>query len=76
MGLSWQQGPLAAGAIGRFLVVNHGDRVVADTTRPLVLCESGFAPRWCVPAADVDQTVVPHGVDRDLTTSELTHDQP
>jgi uncharacterized protein (DUF427 family) len=37
----------------RRLVVRAGDRVVADTTRPLVLYESGFAPRWYVPRADV-----------------------
>ena len=37
----------------RHLVVRAGDRVVADTTRPLVLYESGFAPRWYVPRADV-----------------------
>jgi uncharacterized protein (DUF427 family) len=38
----------------RHLVVHDGDRVVADTTRPLALYESGFAPRWYVPRADVD----------------------
>jgi uncharacterized protein (DUF427 family) len=37
----------------RHLVVRAGDRVVADTTDPLVLYESGFAPRWYVPRADV-----------------------
>jgi uncharacterized protein (DUF427 family) len=36
----------------RHLVVRAGDRVVADTTRPLVLYESGFAPRWYVPRDD------------------------
>src|SRR5262245_37288389 len=40
----------------RHLVVRHGDRMVADTTRPLVLYESGFAPRWYVMRADVDQS--------------------
>ena len=92
MGLSWQLGPLAPGAIGRFLVpgplpermlfaeplrrrmrVKFGgawiadsedvvllhepgryDQVVANTTRPLALYESGFAPRWYVPRDDVD----------------------
>ena len=34
------------------------DRVVADTTRPLVLYESGFAPRWYVPRADVDESAL------------------
>ncbi|GIF71423.1 DUF427 domain-containing protein [Asanoa siamensis] len=38
----------------RRLVVRDGERVVADTPRPLVLYESGFAPRWYVPRADVD----------------------
>jgi uncharacterized protein (DUF427 family) len=43
----------------RHLVVRHGSKggeggaVVADTTRPLVLYESGFAPRWYVPREDV-----------------------
>jgi uncharacterized protein (DUF427 family) len=37
----------------RHLVVRHGDRVVADTRAPLALYESGFAPRWYVPRADV-----------------------
>jgi uncharacterized protein (DUF427 family) len=37
----------------RHLVVRSGDQVVADTHAPLVLYESGFAPRWYVPRADV-----------------------
>jgi uncharacterized protein (DUF427 family) len=37
----------------RHLVVLDGDQVVADTHAPLVLYESGFAPRWYVPRADV-----------------------
>ena len=37
----------------RHLRVRAGDRVVADTTSPLVLYESGFAPRWYVPQEDV-----------------------
>jgi len=39
----------------RHLVVRHSDRILADTKRPLVLYESGFAPRWYVPRADVEQ---------------------
>jgi uncharacterized protein (DUF427 family) len=39
----------------RHLVVRHRVRVVADTRRALVLYESGFAPRWYVPRADVDE---------------------
>ena len=37
----------------RHLVVQDGDQVVADTQTPLVLYESGFAPRWYVPRADI-----------------------
>src|SRR5436309_13251132 len=39
----------------RSLVVRHRDRIIADTKRPLVLYESGFAPRWYVARADVDE---------------------
>jgi uncharacterized protein (DUF427 family) len=42
----------------RHLVVQHGDRSVADTTQPLVLYESGFAPRWYVPRADIDESTL------------------
>jgi uncharacterized protein (DUF427 family) len=38
----------------RNLVVRTGDRTVADTKRPVVLYESGFAPRWYVMRADID----------------------
>ncbi len=38
----------------RHLVVRHGDRIVAETKRRLVLYESGFAPRWYVARADID----------------------
>jgi uncharacterized protein (DUF427 family) len=38
----------------RHLTVRQGDQVIADTTRPLALYESGFAPRWYVPRADID----------------------
>ena len=37
----------------RHLVVRDGDEVVADTHAPLVVYESGFAPRWYVPRAGV-----------------------
>jgi uncharacterized protein (DUF427 family) len=43
---------------GRHLVVRSGDRVVADSARPLALYESGFAPRWYVPRADVDESAL------------------
>jgi uncharacterized protein (DUF427 family) len=46
----------------RHLTVRSGERVIADTTRPLALYESGFAPRWYVPRADVDETALT-GVD-------------
>jgi uncharacterized protein (DUF427 family) len=42
----------------RSLVVRHMDRIIADTKRPLVLYESGFAPRWYVPRADVDESAL------------------
>ena len=42
----------------RDLVVRHRDRVVANTSRPIVLHESGFAPRWYVPRLDVDESAL------------------
>jgi uncharacterized protein (DUF427 family) len=39
----------------RHLTVRAGESVIADTTRPLVLYESGFAPRWYVPGDDVSR---------------------
>lgn len=42
----------------RHIVVSHHDRIVADTRRPIVLYESGFAPRWYVPRADVDESAL------------------
>jgi uncharacterized protein (DUF427 family) len=65
MGLAWQQGPLSTRSGGRFLVpaplperlvVPSGDTIIADTSRPRVLYESGFAPRWYVPRDDVDES--------------------
>jgi uncharacterized protein (DUF427 family) len=38
----------------RHLVVKLDDHVIADSKRPLVLFESGFAPRWYIPREDVD----------------------
>jgi uncharacterized protein (DUF427 family) len=40
------------------LVVRHHDRIIADTTRPLVLYGSGFAPRWYVLRADIDESAI------------------
>jgi uncharacterized protein (DUF427 family) len=42
----------------RRLVVMDGERVVADSARPVVLYESGFAPRWYVPREDVDASAL------------------
>jgi uncharacterized protein (DUF427 family) len=42
----------------RHLMVRHRDRIIADTKRPMVLYESGFAPRWYVPRADVDESAL------------------
>jgi uncharacterized protein (DUF427 family) len=42
----------------RSLVVRHHDRIIADTKRPVVLYESGFAPRWYVARADVDESAL------------------
>jgi uncharacterized protein (DUF427 family) len=42
----------------RHLTVHHDGRVIADTTRPLALYESGFAPRWYVPRDDADETAL------------------
>ncbi|MFD7480254.1 DUF427 domain-containing protein [Streptomyces sp. NPDC059837] len=39
----------------RTLEVRSGDKVIARTSRPLVLYESGFAPRWYVPREDIQQ---------------------
>jgi len=38
----------------RNLVVRYSDRIIADSKQPLALYESGFAPRWYVPRADID----------------------
>lgn len=42
----------------RHLVVHDGERVIAESRGPLVLYESGFAPRWYVPRADVDEKAI------------------
>jgi uncharacterized protein (DUF427 family) len=42
----------------RRLIVKSDARVVADSKRPLVLFESGFAPRWYVPRDDVDASAL------------------
>lgn len=40
----------------RTLEVRQGDSVIARSENPVVLYESGFAPRWYVPRAGIDQT--------------------
>ncbi|MFI1769088.1 DUF427 domain-containing protein [Streptomyces sp. NPDC020800] len=40
----------------RTLEVRLGDDLIARSERPLVLFESGFAPRWYVPRADIDES--------------------
>lgn len=42
----------------RHLLVRDGDQVIAETQRPLVLYESGFAPRWYVSREDVDSAAL------------------
>jgi uncharacterized protein (DUF427 family) len=42
----------------RRIVVHYGDRIIADTRRPLALYESGFAPRWYVTRGDVDDSAL------------------
>jgi uncharacterized protein (DUF427 family) len=42
----------------RRLVARHRDRIIADSRRPVVLYESGFAPRWYVLRADIDQSAL------------------
>jgi uncharacterized protein (DUF427 family) len=40
----------------RHLEVRHGEQIIADTRRALVLYESGFAPRWYAPRADINES--------------------
>jgi len=42
----------------RHMVVRTEAGVIANTTAPLVLYESGFAPRWYVPRSDVDDSAL------------------
>ena len=42
----------------RSLMVRHSDRIIADTKRPVALYESGFAPRWYVVRADIDESAL------------------
>jgi uncharacterized protein (DUF427 family) len=40
----------------RHLAVRDGDRIIADMHRPVVLYESGFAPRWYLDRSDIDES--------------------
>jgi Protein of unknown function (DUF664)/Domain of unknown function (DUF427) len=51
----------------RHLIVRYQDRVIADSGRPLALYESGFAPRWYVPRADVDSAALTPAEGQTLT---------
>lgn len=42
----------------RRLVVRSGEMILAETTRPVVLYESGFAPRWYVPREDINESAL------------------
>jgi uncharacterized protein (DUF427 family) len=42
----------------RKLVVTHADLIIAESTGPLVLYESGFAPRWYVPREDINESAL------------------
>lgn len=42
----------------RHLVVRHKNGAIAESAGPTALYESGFAPRWYVPRADVDETAL------------------
>ncbi|HEY6785808.1 MAG TPA: hypothetical protein VI365_00700 [Trebonia sp.] len=70
MGLSWQQGPLASGAIGRFLVPGPlPERLLyAEPLRRRMRVQ--FGGTWIGDSADV---VLPHEPGRYLTTDEVAH---
>jgi uncharacterized protein (DUF427 family) len=42
----------------RNLVVRYRDRIIANTRRPVVLYESGFAPRWYISRDDIDESAL------------------
>ncbi len=44
--------------LDRRVVPRSDRRVIADCTQAQVLYETGFAPRWYVPAADVDEAAL------------------
>jgi uncharacterized protein (DUF427 family) len=42
----------------RHLVVRDDSQIIADTRRPMILCESGFAPRWYVRREDISEAAL------------------
>lgn len=74
MGLSWQQGPLAPGAIGRaawsyenaWTEVRRISGLVSFEPDKIEVYPDGTRMRL-----EPGQSVVPHGVDRDLTLDEV-----
>ena len=71
MGLSWQQGPLSPGAIGRFLV--------PESLPKRLLYAEPLRRRMDMVSVHLDgvqlhlepgQVVIPHGPDRNLTVGE------
>jgi uncharacterized protein (DUF427 family) len=42
----------------RHLVVRNDSQIIADTRRPMILCESGFATRWYVPREDLEEAAL------------------
>ena len=51
-------GVAALSRAAHLVTVRHRDRIIADTKRPVVLYESGFAPRWYVLRADIDESAL------------------
>ena len=64
MGLSWQQGPLSPGAIGRFLVGRISDLVSFEPDIVSVQLDNRQLH------LEPGQSVIPHGPDRDLDVGE------
>ena len=79
MGLSWQQGPLSAGAICRFLVPEPLPQRLLYVEPLRRRMRVRFGNTWIADSehALAGQTVIPHGPDRDLTVAEaLPRKQP
>jgi len=77
MGLSWQQGPLASGSAGRFLVPEPlpNRLLYAEPMRRRMRVKCAGA--WIADSEDVvllllepGQSVIPHGIDRELSLDE------